>query len=68
MTKLTLHIQGMTCSGCQQSIHQALIQLEGVEKVDVSLTNHTATIEHHSQLSAQDLINAIEAIGFDAHC
>ncbi|XP_044293662.1 copper-transporting ATPase 1 isoform X2 [Varanus komodoensis] len=62
-----IHIEGMTCSSCVQSVEGALSQKPGVRSVCVSLQNHTGTVEYDPvQTSPDDLKNAVEDVGFEA--
>ncbi|CEP24627.1 CCC2 [Cyberlindnera jadinii] len=61
-----LKISGMTCSNCSSSITNALQQLEGVIKAEVSLMTEEANVEHESSVSAETLKEEIEDCGFDA--
>ncbi|MCW9706245.1 heavy metal translocating P-type ATPase [Fodinibius salsisoli] len=48
MQTLQLHIGGMACSFCAQSIDKAIGQREGVKKVNVSLAHEQVLIEYDS--------------------
>lgn len=64
---ITIHIDGMTCGACVSSVTQALNSVAGVDRCDVSLQNNHAKVDFDGNLtSAQQLVNVIEAIGFDA--
>lgn len=65
--KLTIKIDGMSCMHCVASVTNALQDLDGVSLVDVSLEQKNAVVEFDdTKLSADDLINTVEDIGFDA--
>lgn len=57
-------ISGMHCIHCVGAVKNALEELAGVTKVDVSLENGEATIEA-ADVSDAALQEAIEDIGFD---
>lgn len=59
-----LQVGGMTCSACENSITFALSNLKGVSDVTVSLLTEEAVITHNSSLSADDISNEVEEIGF----
>ncbi|KAM3827609.1 copper-transporting ATPase 1 isoform 2-T2 [Vipera latastei] len=62
-----IHIEGMTCNSCVQSIEGLISQKPGVKSVCVSLRDHNGTIEYDPTLtSPADLKNSIEDMGFDA--
>ena len=55
MKTLTIKISGMTCSGCEQAVTQALQGVKGVIRTTVSLDNGTATIEIKNNIRIEDL-------------
>lgn len=60
----TFRIEGMNCPHCQASVSRAIAAVEGVEKVDVSLTGKSATVE--GTPSPEAVIAAVRAAGFEA--
>jgi copper chaperone CopZ len=57
--KLTLKIDGMTCSGCAYGIQYQLEQLEGVIKAEVSFSKRNGEIIYNSnKISAERIINS----------
>ncbi len=66
MQTTTVNIDGMTCGGCVKSISNALAQVAGVAKSDISLEQHHATIHYDdSQTTITALQQAIEEAGFE---
>ncbi|KAL0973742.1 hypothetical protein UPYG_G00210340 [Umbra pygmaea] len=62
-----IHIEGMTCGSCVQSIEGMLSQRKGVRSAKVSLANHSGTFEYDPLLTQpEELREAIEDMGFDA--
>lgn len=62
-----IHIEGMTCNSCVQSIEGTISQRKGVRSAQVSLANHQGTFEFDPLLTApEELRAAIEEMGFDA--
>ena len=55
MKTSTIKIAGMTCSGCVQTVTQALESVKNVIKANVSLENETATIEIKNNIRIEDL-------------
>jgi Cu+-exporting ATPase len=56
----------MTCSICTSAVTTALKSLQGVSSCSVSLALQEAHIEYDpSMLTRQDLVDAIESIGYD---
>lgn len=66
-TTAQLHITGMTCTSCVNSIENGLSAMDGVENVQVSLLAESATIVYHkSKTSIGQMIETINDMGFDA--
>ncbi|XP_030622832.1 copper-transporting ATPase 1 [Chanos chanos] len=62
-----IHIEGMTCGSCVQSIEGVISQRKGVRSAQVSLANHKGTFEYDPLVtSPEELREAIEEMGFDA--
>jgi copper ion binding protein len=60
-------VEGMSCEGCVSAVKTALSELPGVESVDVSLEKKQAVVVGSpDQVSAQAVIAAIEAAGYQA--
>tara|TARA_X000001036_G_scaffold251232_1_gene233953 strand:+ start:8608 stop:9324 length:717 start_codon:yes stop_codon:yes gene_type:complete len=55
MKTSTIKISGMTCSGCVQTVTQALQDVKNVIKVNVSLENEIATIKIKKNVQIEDL-------------
>lgn len=67
MTTLQLHIEGMTCAGCVNTIEQALLAVEGVELATVSLINSSAQVTYSEPpCKPGNLISAINQAGYHA--
>uniref|UniRef100_A0A8C7IDT1 P-type Cu(+) transporter n=1 Tax=Oncorhynchus kisutch TaxID=8019 RepID=A0A8C7IDT1_ONCKI len=66
-TTALIHIEGMTCGFCVQSIEGRLSQRKGVRSAKVSLANHRGAFEYDPLLTQpEELREAIEDMGFDA--
>lgn len=62
-----IHVDGMTCGGCVNSIESALVSTAGVTQVTVSLESAQAEVSYEdSQTSPKQIMDAIEEAGFDA--
>jgi len=55
MKTSTIKISGMTCSGCVQTVTQALESVKNVIKANVSLENETATIKIKNNIRIEEL-------------
>ena len=66
METIKIGIKGMTCGGCVASVKRVLKQLDGVQKVDVSLEQQQATVEYTAgRVDLARLRSAIEGAGFE---
>ena len=66
METITMKVKGMTCGGCVASVERVLRELEGVEKVDVSLEKGEASVAFDAaKVEREDLRAAIEDAGYD---
>lgn len=62
-----IHIEGMTCNSCVQTIEGTISQRKGVRSAKVSLANHQGTFEYDPLITtSEELRAAIEDMGFDA--
>ena len=61
--KITLKIDGMMCMHCVAHVKKALEGVSGVESVEVSLEQKTATVEGQS-LSVEALTKAVTDAGY----
>lgn len=66
MMEVDVEVMGMTCSMCTKSVETALKNMPGISKVTVSLALNLAHVEYDaSQTSYDDIVDAIEAVGYD---
>jgi len=66
MTSKILNVAGMSCDHCKMAVTKAVGALEGVEAVEVSLENNTASVEfEESKLALDTIKQAIEAQGYE---
>uniref|UniRef100_A0A8C6NT15 P-type Cu(+) transporter n=1 Tax=Nothobranchius furzeri TaxID=105023 RepID=A0A8C6NT15_NOTFU len=64
---VVIHIEGMTCNSCVQSIESVIAQRKGVMSAKVSLVDHQGTFEYDPLLTTpEELRAAIQDIDFDA--
>ena len=66
MNQTTFWIEGMTCQHCRQTVQRALSSLEGVQQVEVSLSDKKAVLLHSSPLDPATAVQAVEQAGFKA--
>ena len=58
------NVEGMNCSHCAENVKQAIAAVEGVEQVEVSLHEGTASIVGSHR--EEEVLQAVESIGFKA--
>jgi copper chaperone CopZ len=63
---MQLRIDGMHCSLCAPAIAKALEQVEGVENVNVSVSEKRAVVMADDSVTAEALIAAVAKAGFTA--
>lgn len=56
-------VKGMSCNHCKNNVEKAILQVEGIEKVEVDLPSGRAVI--YGKADKEILIKAIESIGFE---
>ena len=61
-----LSLGGMTCAACTANVERALLALEGVDRVVVSLPFQEARIIHDNDVSKDAMVSAVEDAGYDA--
>lgn len=67
MKTTTLKIEGMGCSGCVNSVEQAILDVEHVESVNVDLDSGIAKIIYRDdEPAAESLKKAVEDAGYSA--
>ena len=59
---LLLHVEGMRCNHCKANVEKAVLAVEGVESVLVSVENKTVTVT--GNVEPPRVIEAINALGF----
>lgn len=57
-------VEGMTCNHCVSNVSSALKEIEGVEKVEISLANKQAILE--GVVTDEEIIKAIDKAGYKA--
>ena len=65
MTKTIIEITGMTCSHCENSVAEELMNVSGVTSASADHETGTATIESAS-VAEQALADAVEEAGYKA--
>ena len=66
MEKITLQVEGMSCSHCEAAVKGALSALSGVAGVTVSLADKTVQVDYDGgAVTAEVMREAIEEQGYD---
>lgn len=67
MEKIEMHIEGMHCGSCATGIQMLTSQMDGVGEVFVDYNDKKGTFEFDSsKVSKDDLVKAIEELGYQA--
>lgn len=62
-----IKVDGMTCEKCVDSVHGAVVGMDGIQTVSVELPTNQATVSFDdSKTSAEKIASAINDAGFDA--
>ena len=65
--KLTFFVSGLGCADCVAAIENAVLSLEGVGYVGVSLTLKTITVRPDSGFDLAAMIIRVHALGYGVH-
>ncbi|HLR42324.1 MAG TPA: copper chaperone CopZ [Pseudogracilibacillus sp.] len=66
MEQITLHVQGMSCGHCVNSVEGSVGKVNGVKSVKVNLDDGTVVIEFDSNtVSLEEIKSEIEDQGYD---
>ncbi|KAL6409652.1 hypothetical protein AUP68_06035 [Ilyonectria robusta] len=64
--RVTLSVGGMTCAVCVNTISDELKKNPWISNVAVNLVMNSATVEYTDESRTQDIVDAIEDLGYDA--
>lgn len=62
---MVIHIDGMSCGNCVNAVTRAVLEIQGVSDVRISLHEKQALI-YGSELSASEILAAINSLGYTA--
>lgn len=65
MKRETLSVTGMSCTGCEQNVENALKNIDGVTRVEADHEGDTVEIVVEDDTADDDLYTAIEQAGYD---
>lgn len=68
LKKVTLDVQGMTCSGCEYNVESALKKVDGVAKAKADYSNGKAEVEFDPEIATvEQLVEAVNKSGYSAN-
>ncbi len=65
MTTVTLNVPDIHCGHCKSSIEDAVAELAGVERVEVTIDTRTVDVEHDDSVDLTAIVGAIEGQGYE---
>ena len=65
MKEIVIKVEGMVCNGCENRVKNALMDINGVEKVEASHIAGTVTVTVSDNVEEKVLKDKIEDIGFE---
>ncbi len=57
-------LHGCQCNACCERIERSLLRVKGVRSVEVNLYKATATVDHDGTCLCENLIAAVEQVGY----
>ncbi|PKM49378.1 MAG: heavy metal transport/detoxification protein [Firmicutes bacterium HGW-Firmicutes-7] len=63
--KKQINIEGMSCAHCVKHVENALMEIEGTNKVIVDLKGNNAVIDLINNVSDEQLKEVIQEAGYD---
>ncbi len=65
MKKIDLKVNGMVCSGCENRVKNALMNIEGVTKVNANHKKCLVTITAKDEIDKNNIEKVIENLGYE---
>lgn len=59
-----IRVEGMVCRNCATMITDALLELPGVQNVEVDLDMETATVQASPEVTIEEITNAVTDLGY----
>lgn len=66
MSTSTYQVTGMSCAHCEQAIRSELLNLDGIDAVDVDASTGRLVITASNPLDDQQVLDAVEEAGYEA--
>ena len=65
--EIVLDVMGMTCPSCVRHVNEALVDLDGVEKVDVRLRDGKVVVQYDPErVETSALLDALNEAGYES--
>ena len=64
MKEFEVKVQGMTCDHCVRTVRNALLSIEGVSEVEVSLSTGVVRITAERDIDKNEIKRAVEEWGY----
>lgn len=65
MSRKTISVTGMSCTGCEQNVENALEAVAGVSHVEADHESDTVEVDVTDDAADEDIHAAIEQAGYD---
>lgn len=65
MAHKTLAVSGMSCSGCEDNVTDALEQLDGVSAAEADHERDEVTVTLEGDVSDEELADTVSAAGYE---
>ncbi|ELY66091.1 heavy-metal-associated domain-containing protein [Natronococcus jeotgali] len=66
MERTTLDVTGMSCSGCEETVTDALEALAGVSSATANHETDEVRVEHGEETTVEGIRSTIEDAGYEA--
>ncbi len=64
LVSVSMHVEGMTCTGCENTIKSKVSSLAGVSSVEASHTDSVVTVKMNADVDVADVKAAIASAGY----
>ena len=64
MNKLELKVEGMVCTGCENRLKNAILQMNNVKNVEASFVEKKVIVEFVKNIDKSEIIEKIKDLGF----
>ena len=65
MTTATLNVPDISCGHCKTAIEGAVGELDGVNKVEVTIDARTVDVDYDDSVAMTAIVDAIEGQGYE---